>query len=67
MVITPEVLLLLRIVFAILGFLFFPCEIENCSFHAFEELCWDFGGDCVESVGCSWKDGHFYCVNPTDP
>jgi hypothetical protein len=22
----------------------FPHEIENCSFHVFEELCWDFEG-----------------------
>ena len=28
-------------------FLFFasPDEFENCSFHVFEELCWDFDGD----------------------
>ena len=35
-------------------FLFFPYEIENWSFHAFEESCWDFDGDCVESVDCFW-------------
>ena len=32
------------------GFLFFPSEAENCSFKVCEELCWDFDGDCIESV-----------------
>jgi hypothetical protein len=55
MVIPQAVLLLLRIVFANLGyFLTFPDEIENCSFHVFEELCWDFDGDCIESIDCLW-------------
>lgn len=22
-------------------------EIENCFFHVFNELCWDFDGDCI--------------------
>jgi hypothetical protein len=34
----PEVLLLLRIVLAILGFFVFPYEVENCSFLVCEEL-----------------------------
>jgi hypothetical protein len=37
--IASEVLLLLRIVFAILGFFVFPYEIENFSFLVCEELC----------------------------
>jgi hypothetical protein len=32
----------------------FPAEFENCSFHIFEELCWDFDGDCIESIDCLW-------------
>jgi hypothetical protein len=36
------------------GFFAFPDEFENCSFHNFEELCWDFDGDCVESIDCLW-------------
>ena len=52
MVIPPEVLLLLRIVFAILGFFVFPYEIKDCSFPVFEELCWNFDGYCVEFVDC---------------
>ena len=52
-VILPAVLLWLRIVFAILGFAF-PDEFENCSFHVFEELCWDFYGDCIEIVDYFW-------------
>ena len=54
MVIHTEVLLLLRIVFAILGFFALLDEFENCSFHIFEELCWDFAGNCIESVDCFW-------------
>jgi hypothetical protein len=55
MVIPLAVLLLLRIVFAILDFvcLFvfaFPNEFENYSFHVFEELRWNFDGDCIKSV-----------------
>ena len=53
MVIPQEVLLLLRIVFAILGFLFFQM---NFPFYLSEELSWNFDGDCVESVDCFWQD-----------
>jgi hypothetical protein len=35
-------------------FFFFPDVFENCSFHVFEELCWDFDGDFIESVDCLW-------------
>jgi hypothetical protein len=52
MVIPPEVLLLLRRVFAILGFFLFPDEFENCPFYLSEELSWNFVGDCIESVDC---------------
>ena len=81
MVIPPEVLLLLRIVFAILGFFvgFFclfvlccfcfcfviPNEFETCSNS--EELSWNFDGDCIESVDCFQQDGHFYFINPANP
>ena len=30
----------------------FPDEFETCSFYVFEELCWDFYGDCTESINC---------------
>ena len=50
MVIPPAILLLLRIVFDILDFFTFPDKFENCSFYVFEELSWDFDGDCIESV-----------------
>jgi hypothetical protein len=67
MVIPPAVLLLLRIVSAILFFFFFfffafPDEFENYSLLFFEELCWDFVGDFIESI-----DGHFYYVNSANP
>jgi hypothetical protein len=52
MVIPPEVLLLLRRVFAILGFLFFPDEFANCPFYLSEELSWNFDGDIIESIDC---------------
>jgi hypothetical protein len=28
----------------------FPYEIENCAFHDFEELCWNFDEDFIELV-----------------
>lgn len=67
MVIPPAALLLLRIVFTILGFFSFPEELENCSFYVFEELCWDFDGDYIESIDCLWQNGHFYYVNSINP
>jgi hypothetical protein len=50
----PALLLLLRIVFATLGFFAFPDEFENCSFHVFKELSWSFDGYCIESIDCLW-------------
>ena len=43
--------------FCFLFFVFcfaFPDEFENCSFHVFEELCWNFDGDRIESIDCLW-------------
>jgi hypothetical protein len=62
-VISPEVILQLRIVFTILGLfcflllLFFvvvviPNEFANCSFLLYGELSWNFYGNCTESVDC---------------
>jgi hypothetical protein len=31
-------------------FFVFPYEVENCSFNICKELCWNFDGDCIESV-----------------
>ena len=45
---SPEVHLLYNIAFAIL--FFFSYEVEYCSFEVCEELCWEFDGDCIESV-----------------
>jgi len=42
-------------------------EFENWSFHIYEELCWNFGGHCIELVDHFFQDGHFHYVNPTDP
>jgi hypothetical protein len=50
----PEVLLLLIIVFAILGFFLIPDEFENCFIYLCEELSWNFDGNCTESVDCFW-------------
>ena len=44
-----------------------PDEFENFSFYLYEELRWDFDGDCFECVYCFWQDGHFYYINPADP
>jgi hypothetical protein len=62
MMITLEVLLLLRIVFDILDFFVIPNEFANCSFQLYEELSWNFDGNCIESVDCFRQDGHFYCI-----
>jgi hypothetical protein len=29
-----------------------PIKCENYSFHVFEELSWNFDGDCIKSVDC---------------
>jgi hypothetical protein len=44
-----SVLLLLRIVFSIMGFVFLY-KIENCSLYVCEEFCWKLDGDYIESV-----------------
>jgi hypothetical protein len=66
MVIPPEVLLLLRIVFALLDFFIFPDKFVNCLFYLSEELSWNFDGDCIESVDCFQQDSHFYYINPAN-
>jgi len=53
--------------FLCFGFFAFPDEFENCFFCVFEELFWDFDGDCIESVDCFWQDGQFYYVNSANP
>jgi hypothetical protein len=73
---SPEVLLLLRSILAMLIFYLFvfPYEVENCSFHVCEVLCRNFVGDCIESVDCQLLvncqiliTGYFHYVNPTNP
>ena len=67
MVILPEVLLLLRIVFTTLVLFVIPDEFANCPFYLSEELSWDFDGDCIEYVDCFWQDSHFDYINPANP
>ena len=66
MVISPEVHLLLHIVFATLRCLLFQMDLQialsNC-----EELNWNFDGNCTEFVDCFGQDGHFYYINPANP
>jgi hypothetical protein len=52
MVVSPEVPLFFRIVFAVLGFDLFQMYLQI---------------DCIESVDCFWQDGHFYYINPAKP
>ena len=40
-------------------FVFIPDEFANCSFSFYEELSWNFDGDCIESVDCFWQDSQF--------
>ena len=51
---SPEILLLYRIVLGYPGFFDFPYEVEYCPFEVCEEFYWDFDGHCVESVDCFW-------------
>ena len=64
--IPPEVILLLRIVFAILGFLLFQMNLQIALSNR-EKLTWNFEGDCIESVDCFQQDSHFDYVNPANP
>jgi hypothetical protein len=57
--IPPEVLLLLRRFFTILGFLLFQMNLQIA---LSEELSWDFDGKHIESVDCSWQDDHFFIL-----
>ena len=66
MVITSEILLSLRRVFAILSFLLFQMNLQIALFNT-DELSWNFDGDCIESVDCFWQDSHFYYINPANP
>jgi hypothetical protein len=56
MVIPPEVLLFLRSFLLSWGFVI-PDKFQNCSFKTYEELTWNFDGDCIESVDCFVKMG----------
>lgn len=74
MVIFSEVLLLLKIIFAILFFVlfcvwfaFFKSDIENCSSHVCEELCCKFNRSCIKFVDCFCRMVMFYYFNPTNP
>jgi hypothetical protein len=66
-VIPPEVILLLRIVFAILGFFIFPDEFADYPIYLSEELNWNSDRDCIESVDCFRQDRNFYYINAVDP
>ena len=50
----PSCSLTVKNCFCYSGFSTFLDEFDNCSFHVFEELCWDFDGDCIESIDCLW-------------
>jgi hypothetical protein len=36
-----------------------PDEFGYCFFHLYEELSWNFDGDCIESVDFFQQDGFF--------
>ena len=38
--------------FGLPGFFVFAYEVDYCSFNVCEELCWDFYGNCIESIDC---------------
>ena len=49
MVVLQEILLLLRIVFPILGFLLFQMNLQ-IALSISEKLSWNFDGDCIVSA-----------------
>jgi hypothetical protein len=49
------------------GFLVMPNEFANSSFQLYEELIWNFYGDCIESLDCFQLLGHFYYINCANP
>ena len=58
----PEVPLLYRYILAIMDFLFFHVKLIICSFKFCEELCWDFDGDCPESIDYFCRIAIFFSV-----
>ena len=58
MVISPEVLLLLRIVFAILGFLFFHMKLRIALSMSLKNCVGILMGGCIDSVDGVQQDGH---------
>jgi hypothetical protein len=64
--IPSEVHLLFKIVLAILGFVFFPYEVENCSF----KVCKDCVGILIGTTlnhRLLWGNFYFDFVKSTDP
>ena len=53
MVIPSKVLLLLRIVLAVLGILFFHMKLRIALSRSIK-ICWNFDGDFAESVDWFW-------------
>jgi hypothetical protein len=51
---SPEVLLFLRIVFTILGFLFFYMKLRIALSMPVNNCAEIFDGDSIESVDCLW-------------
>jgi hypothetical protein len=51
---SPSSSFIVKNCFCYSGVFAFLDELENCSFHVFEELCWDFDGDCIESIDFLW-------------
>jgi hypothetical protein len=64
----PEFLLLLRIVFAILGFLLFQMNLQIVLYNSMKNWVEILMGIAlIESVDYFWQDGHFYYINPANP
>jgi hypothetical protein len=64
-VIPPDVLLLLRIVFAFLGYLLLQMNLQIALSNS-EELCCNFDEDFIESIDFFQQDGYFYFINPAN-
>lgn len=61
---TPEILLLLKIVFTILGFCYARWIWELLFLWRIDGK---FDGDCIKSIYCLEQYGHFYYIPPANP
>ena len=40
-----------------------PYEVEDYLSNFSDELCWNFDGDCIDSVDCLWWNDQYWLIN----